>query len=625
MSVVLSKYWGSSEYKHWLSVPLMLVRPFTLIAWAKKSSDFYEYYRCIAELYNHIDTSYVSVLYGCYSPEKLAVYQRNAGSARLLISSGDFNNDDWCHVGCSSASGSDRSLWLNGVKYTQETDCGDGTAAFLRLTLGQVRWNPSIGYPFVGKIAHVALWDIVLDDADIQALAAKSVKPHKVERDHLIGYWRLIDGPEAFVGSDLTEEGYTDYISYDPGDDPLLEWYAPFYGFSQFTPVLSCLTLAPAWQPWTWPVTETLLFPTQILQSHDRTEQRIAGRRKVPEQIYQTRLAVWGDRQAAELESAAHRWLKRPWPVPVWPESCRLSAALPAGSASVAVDTRYASYRAGGYALLWSRTRREIVQVDSVADGAITLGAATAQAWSPGDWVMPLRLGRIVSSCVVERFPGGALLQIQVRVTDTEAVTGFVADQTYDGMTVLTSPTLWPGGVGQGSHDPDVAVLESGSGPFEIVSNSEYNDSVQTHSWQCATPAQVWALRQFLHEIAGRQKAFLVPTFRRDLTLSRAVGSSDTEIYLEAGPFASNMDGNSLRTYVAFRSGESLIVRKVSSITVVSTDEEKMTLDAGPGQVFAAGQALCWVDRCRLAEDTVQFDWRSNRVATCNVTLTRVF
>jgi hypothetical protein len=84
------------------------------------------------------------------------------------------------------------------------------------------------------------------------------------------------------------------------------------------------------------------------------------------------------------------------------------------------------------------------------------------------------------------------------------------------------------------------------------------------------------------------------------------------------------MNGNTLRTYVAFRPSGSLIVRKISAIETISATEERLTLDAAPGQVFGAGSDLCWVDKCRLAEDAVRFEWQSRRLMTCTVQLVRV-
>jgi hypothetical protein len=613
MSVVCN-----ANANNYLLGALISGRPITIMAWAKPddvaSPDL------VVEVSRSGAWPQNAFFVRLVDSELVDVYDFLGNAQALTSYPNEWTVSEWNHLCIMSASHTDRSLWVNGAKTANALNCGSSTDSMTRIVVGKSLFNPSSPMPFDGKIAHVAVWDMVLSDDNIASLVAKA-RPDDIEPDHLLGYWPLINVPTAFVGDDLTEYGT---VSYDAGDDPLLEWYAPMYGFGVLEPVLTCLTMAPAWQSWTWPVTETLLFDTEILQSHDRTEQRIARRRKVPGQSYQTKLVVWCDAGVAALESTAHHWLKRPWPVPVWTEAAQLGAALPAGSGAVTVDTRYASYRAGGYAVIQRRGAREILRIDSVADDSITLSAGTEQAWSASDWIMPLRQGRIVSSAVEERWPGGALVQIQVRVVDAEAVTGFTADQTYGGLAVLTTPSYWPGGAGESQHDPDVAVLESESGPFEIVSNSDYNESRQVHCWQCATAAAVWRLRQFLHAIGGRQKAFLVPTFRRDLVLSRAAGSSDTQIYVAAGPFASSLGGNTMRDHVAVRSGGSLIIREVDSIETVSAAEELLGLDAALGVGLAAGESLSWVDRCRLAADTVTFDWQFRRLMTCTATLTRV-
>jgi hypothetical protein len=614
MSIVLN-----DDEDQYLQAALTSTRPVTIMAWAKP--DNVSNPGVIAEV-GRVMPYPSDVLYVQLGGSHIADIYDYLGNAQALTS---FPNEwtplQWNHVLISSASHVDRSLWIDGLKTTNSLDSGSHTFAMTRLIVGRSKFNPSIPMGFDGKIAHVAIWDIVLSDGDIALLAARA-RPDEIQSDHLLGYWQLINSPVAFIGDPMTAYGSP---AWDAGDDPLLQWSASMCGFGVFEPVMDCLTLAPAWQLWTWPVAETLSFETEVLQPHDRIgEQRIAKRRKIPGQAFSTRLMVRGEAETAVLESALHRWLKRPWPVPLWPEAARLTASLPAGSGSVAVETRYADYRAGGYALLWNRTGHEILWIESVAADSITLSRITEQPWTTSDWIMPLRQGRIVSIAGHERFHGGALTAVEIRVTDAAAVTGFVADQTYDDLTVLTTPSKWPGGSGEVRHDPDVAVLQSVSGPFEVVSNSDYNEVIQAHTQVCTTPAEVWSLRQFLHANAGRQKAFLVPTFRKDLIVSRQVGAADTQVYIHAGPFAANMNGNTLRTYVAFRPSGSLIVRKISAIETISATEERLTLDAAPGQVFGAGSDLCWVDKCRLAEDAVRFEWQSRRLMTCTVQLVRV-
>jgi len=405
---------------------------------------------------------------------------------------------------------------------------------------------------------------------------------------------------------------------------------------SGVTEVSGTLTVAASPWPalvgrWTWPVRERLGFFTQILQSHDRTEQRIAHRcdssgNAIPTQSFGTQVAVWGEDGVAKLEAVLHGYLKDCWRVPIWPMAQAHTASLPAGSGSIAVDTRYCDYRADGYAIIWQgESDYEVVTVDSVADDALTLAANTTKGFVGHKWIMPCRLGWIVTAGPLQRFHGGALIDLEWEVEDVAAVTGYTADLEYDGMTVLTEPAYWPGEAGEASHDPDITVIGGDTGPFEVISNSDYNEVVQSHVWHPQTMEACWKLRQFLHDKRGRQEAFLVPTFRGDFQLTRPVGAADTSIYVANRGYTANMGTNALRTYLAFRpAGSAFVVRKVTAVSAVNAAEEKIDLAAAPGVAAAMGQTLCWVDKCRLASDTITIDWHRRSACACTVQLARV-
>lgn len=382
---------------------------------------------------------------------------------------------------------------------------------------------------------------------------------------------------------------------------------------------------------WTFPVVERLGFLTEIIPSHNRTEQRIAHRvdgsgNAVPTQSFSTQLFAAGEDGAGRLEHVLHGWLQKSWPVPIWPQAQMHTAALPAGSSAIAVDTRYCDYRAGGYAIIWQgEDDYEIVEIDSVADAALTLDGVTLASYTGAKWIMPCRIGWIAGVGQLQRYHGGALVDLTWEVEDVAAVTGFTADLTYDSMTVLTEPAYWPGDCGEVSHDPDVAVIGGQTGPFEVIVNSTFNEVTQSHVWHPQTLQACWKLRQFLHAVKGRQTAFLVPTFRDDLVVTRPVGASDTSLYVAHRGITRNMNLNDLRTYLAFRpAGATIIPRKVSGMSVVSTAEEKIDLDTAPGAAFGVGDALCWVDKCRLASDTVTFTWQHRGQLECSTQLVRV-
>lgn len=391
--------------------------------------------------------------------------------------------------------------------------------------------------------------------------------------------------------------------------------------------------LAPMVGDWTWPITERLRFLTQIIPSHDRTEQRIAHRCDaaglvVPNKSYSTRLAIFGDEAVVRWEAILDGWLKKTWSVPLWPMAQRHTAALPAGSTAIAIDTRWCDYRADGLAMIWqSEDAYEVVVVDSVADSALTLKNGTLAIYTGPKWILPCRIGWVTSIANIERYGGGLIVNLtwETDGADLAAVTGYVAAVEYDGMTVLTDPAVGFRGSFNSSHDADFAVIGGDTGPFEVVNNSRVAEISQDHGWVCRTLERAWRLRQFFHAMRGRQSAFLVPTFKRDLVLSRAAAPSDSVLYVAHRGLKANRSAESLRIYLAFRpAGGPIVVRRITDIAEESSSEERITLYSSSGLSTPAGDSLCWVDKCRLASDEVVFEWRGRVRMTCSTQFVRV-
>ncbi len=379
--------------------------------------------------------------------------------------------------------------------------------------------------------------------------------------------------------------------------------------------------------PATLPFRETLSFLTGIVKSADGSEQRIAHRGGIPRQGFVYPLLCGTEDQSVRLTHMLHTWLKRQLAIPIWAEAEVRTASLAAGATSIAFDTRYADYRVGSRALVYQDPHHaELVTISAVATDGLTIDPGLAGDYNGVHLVMPCRVGYAVGSAQRERFACGAsIVELSLEVTDNSAITGWTAGLTYDGYDVLTDPAWLSGETFRESHDSDAVVIDAGVGTFKIASTSEFNIGAQDHGFVNDTKAQAWSFRQWLHAVVGRQKAFLVPTFRPDFTLTRACGASDTSIYVRNLGRAAYLGVNNLRTYLAFRPAAATIIpRKIVGMAPIDNAEERIDLNTAPGQAFAPGAELCWVDRCRLASDTIELEWYQRGRNLCQTQLVRV-
>ena len=131
----------------------------------------------------------------------------------------------WNHaVGISTSAASRRSV-LNGNWAESGTNTTSRTPTGVTdLTLGVFPNGGSPSNEWNGYIAHVAVWDIALSQAEVEALAG-GANPLTIQNANLVAYWPMTDSgtvTEDVVGTnDLTLSGNTAYNAAAPTVDAL--------------------------------------------------------------------------------------------------------------------------------------------------------------------------------------------------------------------------------------------------------------------------------------------------------------------------------------------------------------------------------------------------------------------
>lgn len=373
------------------------------------------------------------------------------------------------------------------------------------------------------------------------------------------------------------------------------------------------------------PFNETLSFNNEILQSHDRTEQRIALREGIPDRRFSIKLVLENISEITKFENKLHSQLKRQWAFPLWQLAVSHTDTITAGDSSITVDTTYAGYQTNGFAMIWQdRDTYDLVSISSYNDTTLNLIKTPANTYSSSKYIMPCVIARCVNARQTWK-QDTAIVDMTFRTERVQDVIDYAPDMVYDGKVVLSEPPITLSNRTDYIYDPDFAVLDAGTGFFDIVSNSDYNIVTQPYAWHCDSKQEGWELRQFFHYINGQQKGVLIPTFRNDLQLSQSVGSGDTVIYVTNLNTFEDMGYNDIRTYIAFRPDSAdIIVRKITAIEAISSSEDKITIDAATGTAFDANDYICWVDLCRMSNPTINMEWYQRGKCFVETAFTRI-
>lgn len=198
--------------------------PVTLACWANISSVSVS--RRIMGIYNSLsgaDNNNISIGCTTFNNKLMARSCDGSGSSDAYPST-IYTAGQWFHIAGVFSSATSRAIYLDGGS--------KGTNTTSRAPTGQDRSSigiadgsdPSQGLGSTDKIAHAAVWDIALSDAEVASLATAPTIPPAIQPDHLVAYWPLAgtDSPEpdTIGGFDMVIQG-----SLGQGTDPFV---APF-------------------------------------------------------------------------------------------------------------------------------------------------------------------------------------------------------------------------------------------------------------------------------------------------------------------------------------------------------------------------------------------------------------
>jgi len=414
---------------------------------------------------------------------------------------------------------------------------------------------------------------------------------------------------------DVTEEGSSEFtatITFDFGTE---------------TPTITLSgtrVITFVWYP-LLAVTETLEWLTQIIKGKSGKEQRISIRR-IPRQGFEVPVYFDDEQTQAKFEAALFTWQKRMWGVPVWAEAVEHSGTISAGSTSITVDTTFADFRDDSLAIIYvDEDNYEVVKISTKTDSSLTLEVETQTTFTGDKLIIPLRVANMIKPVTMRQHPDGfAYMECDFLVTINELLTGFVADETYNGLTVLTEATYVEPAVDYQS-DADIQFSDSGSGPFDVFSDSDFNVFTQSHLFKNWTKEECWNFRLFLHHLYGRQVAVYSPTFKKDMELTQTIGASDVNFNIANIGLANNMGVNNLRKHIAFIYPDGTkYYREITGI-VESGSEEIVTINSSFGFEIKVGDCeISFLDKYRLANDKVSIKWIEPNHNECLLNFVRI-
>jgi hypothetical protein len=362
--------------------------------------------------------------------------------------------------------------------------------------------------------------------------------------------------------------------------------------------------------------TETLEFFSEVNPSYT-LEQRIALR-SAPRQSFSYTSRLESNNKLSVARALAKQNSGGSLYIPVWPEETQYIGTLSSATSIIAMDTRYADYRVGGFVYVMQNWENYVIaEIASISVDYLTLtGVLNQTLVNPS--IIPLRTAYT---------PGGYDFDRQATYADAGGT--FIAHDnidlaedyvssypTYNSIDVITErPVLL-----EPVDEKIVRVAEyvdNGFGPVVLEPAKNYSDFGQTVTFYEPKGERLWKRRLWVHALRGKQKSFYLPTFNNDLILQSTISNVATTISVKSIAETGYYLNKSIMFWL---NDGNRYFRGITNAANVG-DNDTLTISSALGVTVAVADVkmISFITLNRLNSDEIQFNHRLRTGATVSI------
>lgn len=365
---------------------------------------------------------------------------------------------------------------------------------------------------------------------------------------------------------------------------------------------MAFLDLVPNWGT---PVIETLAFNTEIIESANGREQRIAHRRK-PRIELQFSATLPTDQPRKYLHILGSTFGQQTTVV----DPSKPAASFVVGSAQGATSVRLSHPAAAGTYALTVGDRAYPVEVASFASGVATLasGKPLPVAVPAGTTLYRTRSGFLGQSNSVNQITDNAMVHpLRLLVApETVAEPSAYTDPVYETYPRLDQQPNWQRGISLNFNTPydEVDYTNGVIHAFKKVMSGNF---VQGLNYTLDDKGDMEKLRSLFIQSKGQQGQFLAPTFTNDMTLISDVNMSRATITVR---FEAEQYFDDLYWITFFKTDGTSFCRRVTQVAA-SGQNHVLTLNENPSETVRANEVLMLSQTrmCRFASDSLKITY----------------
>lgn len=376
---------------------------------------------------------------------------------------------------------------------------------------------------------------------------------------------------------------------------------------------------------WSKPVSESLQWLTDILQSQTGYEQR-RSLRLTPRISYEAELLVY-DTERQYFELAMIGWGAKTFALPIWNQQQWLKTAHSIGGLILYCDTAQRNFRANRLAILRGQNAfdNETIEIESVLTDRLILKRPLQKNWSKGTCLSPAVTAQMTSQPnLIKRTD--RMMRTSVAFTVTEAVDHPKSLPTtiYRNYPVLEEKPNEQNDLTH-SYERLLAQLDNKTG-FSLQKDlAQAALSLYQYDWMTYGRVQQANLRALFYALRGSQKAIWLPTFSNDLTVKAVITASSQTFDIQwcgYTRFAQKQLGRQ-DVQITLRN-KTVLYRRITSATELNSTTERLGVDQAFSNQINVKDIIniSFISLCRLSNDTLTFEHinDSDGIAKASVT-----
>jgi hypothetical protein len=359
---------------------------------------------------------------------------------------------------------------------------------------------------------------------------------------------------------------------------------------------------------WSKPVTETLQWLTDILQSKTGYEQRRSLRLSPRIQFDAELLLYDAERQYFDL--AMIGWGAKTFAMPIWSQQQWLNSAHTAGGMIIYCDTTYRNFKADRLAILRGDNAfdNETVEIESVLDDRLILKRPLQKSWAKGTCLSPAITVRLNGQPnLMKRTDRMMRTAISLIATETLDHTEQMPSTLYRGYPVLEQVPNEKNDLTH-SYERLISQLDNKTGLVLQKDHAQATFGLYQYDWMTYGRQEQANLRGLFYALRGSQKAIWLPTFSDDLTLKSIITASGQTLDVQwcgYSRFAQSELGRQ-DIQLTLKNG-TVLYRRITASTEVDSSTERLAVDTTfPIQILPTDIIrISFVSLCRLSNDSV--------------------